>query len=197
MRSTIILRATTILLATFAVHAAQTATASETSLAVPQSLRTEHAQLIETLTELAQRHDNVANAAQAALTILKPHLAKEEEYVFPPLGLLPALSDGQISSGMRDAVTMADKVKAERDVLFKEHTRITEALNSLIAAAEQDKQPALVAFARSAALHSLDEVEVLQPAAILVGEYVKARLVGDQPGTGSSRPEGPNGAITK
>lgn len=197
MTSRAIVTAAAILFAAYAAHAAQAGTSSEPSLAVPQSLRAEHAQLLETLAELAQRHDNVANAAQSALTVLKPHFAKEEQYVFPPLGLLPALSEGRITPDMKDAVAMAEKVRAEQDALFKEHTKITEALNNLVDAAEQERQSELVAFARGAALHSLNEVEVLQPAAILIGEYVKARLPDGEPGTGTSQPKGQTGAGEK
>ncbi len=96
--------------------------------------------------------------------------------MFPPLGLLPALADGRVTPDMQAAVGMANRVKDERDQLYKEHVEITTALNELIAAAEGQHEAAIVAIARDAARHSLDEVEILEPTVVVIGDYLQMKL---------------------
>ncbi len=50
------------------------------------------------------------------------------------------------------------------------------ALEQLTAAAEKEKLPEHARFAEKLTLHAKTEEEVLYPAAILVGEYIKAKL---------------------
>jgi hypothetical protein len=147
-------------------------------LEVPQSSRVEHADTIAYLDAVAQqqRRPAVAEAARKALEVLRPHFAREAEFVLPALGLLPALAEGRATPEMRGAIAMADRVKAEQDQLFEEHVRITSALNDLIAAAEGERDRGLVAMARQAALHSLHEVEVLYPTVILIGDRLREKL---------------------
>jgi hypothetical protein len=147
-------------------------------LEIPQSSRVEHDDIISYLEAAAQqqRRPQVAEAARKALDVMRPHFAREADYVLPPLGLLPALAEGQVRPEMRGAIAMADRVKAEQDQLYEEHVRITGVLNDLIAAAEGERDRGLVAMARQAALHSLHEVEVLYPTVILIGDRLREKL---------------------
>jgi hypothetical protein len=166
--------------AAFAQGQVPTAAASPATarLEVPQSSRVEHDDAISYLDAVAQqqRRPAVAEAARKALEVLRPHFAREAEYVLPPLGLLPALAEGRVTPEMRGAIAMADRVKAEQDQLYEEHVRITGVLNDLITAAEGERDRGLVAMARQAALHSLHEVEVLYPTVILIGDRLREKL---------------------
>jgi hypothetical protein len=53
---------------------------------------------------------------------------------------------------------------------------VVAALKNLIAAAEAEKKPEYARFAEKLMLHAQTEEEVLYPAAILVGEYLKLRF---------------------
>jgi hypothetical protein len=164
-----------------AVAQSQVPTASPSATAtleVPQSSRVEHEDIIAHLDAVArqQRRPRVAEAARKALEVLKPHYAREADYVLLPLGLLPALADGHVAPEMRRAIAIADRVKAEQDQLFEEHVRITGVLNELIAAAEGERDRGLVAMARQAALHSLQEVEIMYPTVILIGDHLREKL---------------------
>ena len=66
--------------------------------------------------------------AQKALVLFKQHLQREEEFILPPLTLLPHLADGKVSPDMKWAIAMADRVKAEREKTYHEHTQITDAM---------------------------------------------------------------------
>ena len=54
-----------------------------------------------------------------------------------------------------------------------EHRGIIEALAQLVKAAEEEQRPEAIAFAEKLPLHAATEEEVLYPAALLVGEYLK------------------------
>ena len=55
------------------------------------------------------------------------------------------------------------------------------ALRRLAAAGRREGKPAAVRFAEALTLHALSEEQVLYPAAILVGDYIKARTSGSAP----------------
>ena len=160
-------------------YAADAPKGSEATLEVPQSLKVEYDQLLAHLDHAIEQHGNAAHLAQAARTardLIKAHYDKSIQFVFPPLGLLPALAEGHVTPDMKAAVVMGERVKAEHDQLFEENTRITSALNELMAAAKDQHHQELIAFASHAALRSLHEIEVLQPTTIVIGQYVQLRL---------------------
>src|ERR1044071_3130927 len=74
---------------------------AEQAVQVPQSIRLQHQQIIMRLEHFAESKDkDMAAAAQNAAVFLKEHYAKEEQFVLPPLGLLPRIAKGEISKDM-------------------------------------------------------------------------------------------------
>jgi hypothetical protein len=147
---------------------------------IPQSLRVEHDDTLQSLTALAQRRGPVGVEARKARVLFKTHLQREEEYILPPLTLLPELADGKVSPDMKWAIAMADRVKTEREQIFQEHTQITDAMNALAAAARKAHDAAAYDFARSAVADSLNDTELLEPMTVVVGDYLKAKLPAGQ-----------------
>jgi hypothetical protein len=143
---------------------------------IPQSLRVEHDDTLEQLTALGRHPGAVGAEARKALVLFKEHLQREETYILPPLTLLPILADGKVTADMKWAIAMADRVKAEREEIFQEHTRITDAMNALATAAQKTHDSAAYNFARAAAADSLNDIELLEPMSIVIGEYLKAKL---------------------
>ena len=143
---------------------------------IPQSLRVEHDNTLQQLTHLAQRKGAVGVAARDALVLFKRHTQREQEYILPPLTLLPLLADGKVSPDMRWAIDMADRVRKEREEIFIEHTRITDAMNTLAAAAQRLHDTEALDFARGAAADSLNDVELLEPMTVVIGDYLRAKL---------------------
>jgi hypothetical protein len=76
---------------------------------------------------------------------------------------------------MEGVIGMTDKLKAELPRMLEEHRNIVAALKRLSAAAEKEKKTEYVRFTEKLMLHALNEEEVLYPAAILVGEYIKLK----------------------
>lgn len=115
-------------------------------------------------------------AAKAVANILHPHFVKEEDFALPPLGLLPQLVKGKVTSDMKDILLMTDKQKTDLDQMLEEHEEIVAVLEKLVAAAKKEKKPEYVRFADKLTQHAQAEEEIYYPAAILVGHYVKLKL---------------------
>ena len=143
---------------------------------IPQSLRLEHQETLERLNLLAKHPGAVGVEARKALVLFKQHIAREEEYILPPLTLLPILADGKVTPDMRWALAMTDRVKAEREQIFQEHTRLTDALNALVTAAHRTHDQAAIQFAEAAEGDALNDVELLEPTVVLIGEYLHSKL---------------------
>ena len=107
---------------------------------------------------------------------MRPHLQKEEELVFPLLSLLPDVSEGRITADMTFAIAAADRLKEEREALFDQHAEIQSAVGDLIAAGEGANEQDLVDFASRVAAHAMSEIEVLEPAAVLVGDAMRQQM---------------------
>ncbi|MGA2308978.1 MAG: hemerythrin domain-containing protein [Candidatus Bathyarchaeia archaeon] len=101
---------------------------------------------------------------------------KEEDFALPPLGLLPSLSKGKVTSDMKDILLMTDKLKTDLNQMLKEHEEIMALLEELVTAARKEKKLKYVRFADRLTLHAQTEEEVYYPAAILIGEYLKLKL---------------------
>jgi len=77
---------------------------------------------------------------------------------------------------MKDAIVMAESLRAELNQMLSEHKEIVARLKTLTDAALKENKLDYVQFAEKLALHTQTEEEVLYPAAILVGEYLKMQL---------------------
>jgi hypothetical protein len=142
----------------------------------PQSLKTEHEELHGELEKAVMSGGKVGEAAKAVATLMHPHFEKEEEYALPPLGLLPLLAKGEVTSEMGQVLTMTDKLKADLPHMLAEHKGIVVALKKLAQVAKAEKKPEVAAFADKLTAHAQTEEEVSYPTAILIGEYLKLKL---------------------
>ena len=145
-------------------------------LKIPKALVAEHEDLHAELVKLTLRRGKVGEAARTVATLLHPHFVKEEEFALPPLGLLTELAEGRVRPEMKDALPMVDKLRAELPQMLAEHKMVVGALRRLAAAAKQEKKPEAARFAEALKLHALSEEQILYPAALLVGECIRARM---------------------
>ena len=60
--------------------------------------------------------------------------------------------------------------------MLEEHKAIVAELTNLIGEAKKASKPEYITFAEKLTLHAKNEEEVLYPAALLVGEYIKLKL---------------------
>jgi Tfp pilus assembly protein PilF len=152
-------------------------------LAIPSALRVEHQHLHQSLAEALAAGGKTAEAAKKVEAVLTPHFAEEEEYAMPPLGLLEVLAQGRqpTEQQVREALKMSDKLRNNYGRMLDEHRRIATALQQLAAAAKAEKKPSQAEFAEALMLHAQNEEQILYPAALLVGDYLKLKAVGTRP----------------
>jgi len=142
----------------------------------PQSLKVEHEELHAELAKAKKAGGATGEAAQMVAKVLHPHFLKEEEYALPPLGLLPVLAEDKISPDMKVVVDMTNRLKADLNHMLLEHKQIVGTLKNLTEAARVEGKDEFIHFADNLILHAQTEEEVLYPASILVGEYLKLKL---------------------
>ena len=142
----------------------------------PRSLEIEHEGLHAELVPLTELAGRVGDAARLVATRLHEHFVLEQQYAVPPLALLAPLAEDRVTPAMRSILATTDRLQAELPRMLAEHRAIMDALGQLAKAGEEEHRPEAVAFAEKLRLHAATEEEVLYPAAILVGKYVKQRL---------------------
>jgi len=146
------------------------------NLRTPDSMKTEHESLFAEITAAGKLGGETGKAARLVARLLERHFALEDEFVFPPLGLLPELAQGTIEPEMAAAITMTARLHDEMPNLLAVQRAIVAALEELVAVAEAEGHAELVGFAENLMLHEEMERDVAYPAAILIGKYLQMRL---------------------
>jgi hypothetical protein len=77
---------------------------------------------------------------------------------------------------MESILAKTEVLKAELPRMLAEHKAIVAALRKLLQAATAEGHTGFASFAQKLILHAQMEEEILYPASILVGEYIKLRL---------------------
>ena len=144
-------------------------------LKVPEALRLRHEAFIAEFTRATKEKGKVGDAARKIEKLAEAHFAKAKE-AFPPLALLPLLSEGKVSPEMRQAVPMAERLKAHLPQIRREHRELIAGLKKMAEAAGEEGKTEYVRFAERLIWHIQEEEEVLYPAVLLVGEFVKEKL---------------------
>ena len=143
---------------------------------IPDPLKAEHEELHAELTAAIDSGGAVGDAAKAVAELLHPHFVKEEAYALPPLGLLGLLAKGEAKPEMAEVLAMTDQLRSDLPSMLAEHARIVEALDRLADAAEREDNLQVAQFTEKLKLHAQTEEEVLYPAAIVVGDYLRLKL---------------------
>jgi hypothetical protein len=139
-------------------------------------LRQDHEVLHAELARVQSLPGRVGEAARIVARILHPHFQREDEYATPPLGLLNDLAHDRVTTAMRAILPMVERLRRELPFMLEEHRAIMGALDELQAAAEEADQPDVMQFAEALKRHAEIEEEIMYPASLLVGNYLKLRL---------------------
>ena len=142
----------------------------------PNALGLEHEDFHDQLHRAAQVGGKTGAAAREVLRVLRPHILLEEEFAIPPLTLLPALAQGKVTPDMARMIPKSEMLREEMGRMLDEHKLIVQALRALMHEASDEKLQGYAKFAQKLILHAQMEEEILYPAAVLVGEYLKVRL---------------------
>lgn len=142
----------------------------------PESAPPEHRELREIISRAVKVGGRTAVAAEAVRGVLYPHMRLEEAFAAPPLSLLPKLAAGEVTADMEKIIQVSAMMKIQLPRMLDQHRLIVTTLKELMRAATDEQHPAYVQFAQKMMQHAQHEEEVLYPAAIIVGEYVKLKL---------------------
>ena len=144
-------------------------------LAVPDSLRHEHEQMRSALARASREPGPIGDCAKRLMRILKPHIDKEETFALPPLGMLAQVVRGIKSPEDEAAVIMAWRLREDLDNMLAEHRVIGAALEELLSAAKAERRVEYAELATLMLHHMQTEEQVLYPATILVGDYLRGK----------------------
>jgi len=162
-----------------AVHA-QTSKHSEphrhdSKIQIPEAMRLEHMEIHDGLVRATKMPGQVGDAARKLAAVLDPHFVREEQIALPPLGLLAPLSRGEFTPEMREVLSMTDALRAELPRMLSEHKAICAATVRLGEVAKAAGDATVERLAETLKVHAQSEEEVFYPAALLVGDVVRAR----------------------
>ena len=153
---------------------------------IPLPLKQEHEALHDQLRMATQAGGEVGELAKTLARLMHPHFVKEDQIALPPLGLLVALAHGDVTPEMAGVLALTDRLEAELPAMLAEHQTIVDALQQLRDAAKRAGRSEIVDFAQLLIQHARTEEEVMYPAAILVGKFVRQRL--SQPKSAAQAP---------
>ena len=142
----------------------------------PPSLRREHEELHADLARAGQLPGLLGQTAREVARIMHPHFLREDEYAIPPLSLLPRLARGDVTPEMAEVLPLIARLKEEMPLMIEEHRAILGAVRAFALAAESEGDEKCIRLAAELMVHAQLEEEVLYPAAVLIGEYIKAKL---------------------
>ncbi len=143
---------------------------------LPTVLTMEHEAMQEDLARATRAGGRTEEAAWKVTRVLFPHIYREEEFAIPPLLLLPRLARGEVTPDMESILAKTEVLKAELPRMLEEHKVIVEALQKFLQAATAEGHVGFARFAQKLILHAQTEEEILYPASILVGEYLKLKF---------------------
>jgi hypothetical protein len=145
-------------------------------IGIPASIRAEHEEIHAELVAATKAPGRVGAAARELAEILHPHFVREEQIALPPLSLLAPLSRGEATPAMRKVLPMTDSLRAELPRMLEEHVAIHAATARLGEVAKAEGNSRVARLAETLALHAQSEEQLFYPAALLVGDLVRARV---------------------
>ncbi|HEX6599855.1 MAG TPA: hemerythrin domain-containing protein [Gemmatimonadaceae bacterium] len=159
-----------------AQHAAGGGAPAQGLLQIPASVRAEHREIHQALAAATRAPGEVGVAARALVAVLDPHFVREEQIALPPLGLLAPLARGERPPGMRAVLPLTDSLRAELPRMLREHQAIHAATVHLEEVARARRNLPAQRVAEQLLLHAQSEEQMMYPAALLVGDFVRAQV---------------------
>lgn len=139
----------------------------------PKALLDGHKNLFNDIESIIDLGGPIGENAKMLADISRPHFKREEEYALPPLDLLSALSEGNWEFDSKAAIEMAERLEVKLSEMKEEHGVIRKLLGELNSLAEQENNKRIQQFIDDLKLHIEVEEQVLYPATIFVGKYLK------------------------
>ena len=143
----------------------------------PFAIKREHEYILDQLHKITLFQDSTGIVAKKLDELMQHHFKEEEDFVFPPLALLPLLASGGMTEQSKEVILLTDKLKSQLAHMSAEHQLIKAYLGELSHVAARENHPEVAAFESGVHKHATLEEEILFPAAILIGEYLKLKSI--------------------
>jgi hypothetical protein len=143
---------------------------------VPSSIMEEHKNLLDRAYQFTLLPDSTGIAALKLYEMMIHHFNEEEDFAFPPLGVLPMLASEEVPEKVEEIIRLTERLQSQMPVMLAEHQMAGVYLDELKQVASEEYLPQIIKFETDLHRHAAFEEEVLFPAAILVGEYLKLNL---------------------
>jgi hypothetical protein len=143
---------------------------------IPKPLKSEHDELHSMLVRATKEQGRLGEAAKAVSRLLHPHFIKEEQFALPPIGLLPKLARDEVTADMEEVLVLTDRLERELAGMLNDRKEIVSGLKHLLAAARAQDKVEYAEFAEQLIRHAQTEEQVMYPAAILAGRYIRLKL---------------------
>lgn len=143
---------------------------------VPSSIKKAHEYLLDQMYKMSLFKDSTGIVAIKLHELMVHHFNEEEDFVLPPLALLPSLASGEIPEQSKEIILLTEKLKSQLTHMSVEHQLIRAYMKELIQAAANENHPEIIEFEKELHKHASSEEEILFPTAILVGEYLKIKV---------------------
>ena len=143
------------------------------NMRVPAPISAEHHESQADLKRAAAAGGMTGAAAKEAARLLNDHYVKEAAFALPPLALLKRLAKGESDDALFEAERLTDQLAAEMPDMLKDHYAIVQALNRMSDAADSEGLPDYLRLAEKLIAQSRMREDVLYPAALLVGRYLR------------------------
>lgn len=150
-------------------------TAAAYSFDIPEGLVIEHDAIHERLVALLDAPAPVGPAAKKLADLLHHHFPLENDIALPPLGWLIPLATGAELPDATATLEQTQRLREQLPSMLKEHEEIHRAAAALHEAGREAGSESAMSFATDLQAHARHEEEILYPAAILVGDLLRAR----------------------
>ncbi|WP_081212150.1 hemerythrin domain-containing protein [Salegentibacter sediminis] len=142
---------------------------------VPSLILKDHKDFLDKLKVITSYEDSTGLAARELYEVMEFHFKEEEDYVLPPLGILPLLAKGELPKESGKIIQLTEKFRENSDAMLAEHQMIKHFLGEMMAAAWREKHPEILGYDKALEKHAELEEGILFPAVLLIGDYLKLR----------------------
>ena len=142
---------------------------------IPAPLEFDHEKIESKLAMAIKEEGAIGDVARQISEQLVDHLKKEEEFAFPPLGALDQVVLGK-DIDPEPLIRTAEMLRARLPRMYAEHQEIVRLVDVMAEAAVAAGRHEYVELARELRIHTCLEEEILYPAAILLGDYLRLKM---------------------
>ena len=139
----------------------------------PSVILKDHHYFLQELEPVTILKDSTGYFARELYEVMKYHFKEEEDYVLPPLGILPVLARGEFPANAEEIIGLTEKFRKNSAVMNAEHQMITHLLGQMVLSAGREGHVEFKVFEEELHKHADLEEEVLFPMVLVIGDYLK------------------------